>query len=248
MLKCIAPLTLALVFVVAPAWAGDEVRAEFHQTYPLAADGRVAVSDVYGGIQISAWDRNEVKVDAVKRGPTQQELDETEIVVDARADSVQIRTKYRDWQNSNHASVDYTISVPRGAKLDHIESVNGAVTIDGVMGPVRARTVNGKVEVRGAGGDVHASAVNGKVEAAFDRLASQRISLETVNGGIALGLPKDTGARLKASTIHGGISSDFDLPVKRAEFGGASLESTIGNGGAEVNLGTVNGAIKVTQR
>jgi hypothetical protein len=249
MLKCLTPITFALVFAVAPAWAGDEVRAEFHQTYPLAADGRVAVSDLNGGIQISAWDRNEVNVDAVKRGRTQQDLDETKIVVDAQADSIKIRTEYPERHNSNHASVDYTISVPRGAKLDHIESVNGGVTIDGVAGAVHAKTVNGKVEVRGAGGDVHASTVNGKVEATFDRLASQRISLETVNGGIALGLPKDAGARLTASALHGGISSDFDLPVRHAEFGpGSSLESTLGNGGAEVTLHTVNGAIKVTQR
>jgi DUF4097 and DUF4098 domain-containing protein YvlB len=235
------------VFAVAPAWAGEEVRAEFHQTYPLAADGRVAVSDVNGGIQISAWDRNEIRVDAVKRGPTQQDLDAMKIVADARADSIKIHTEFPN--RHNNTAVDYTISVPRGAKLDHIELVNGAVTVDGVMGPVRAETVNGKVEVRGAGGDVHASTVNGKVEATFDRLASQRISLETVNGVIALALPKDAGARLKASALHGGISSDFDLPVRHAEFGpGSSLESTLGNGGAEVKLGTVNGAIKVTQR
>jgi DUF4097 and DUF4098 domain-containing protein YvlB len=249
MLKCITPLTVALVFAVAPAWADDEVRAEFHQTYPLAADGRVAVSTLNGGIQISAWDRNEVKVDAVKRGHTQQDLDETKIVVDAQAGFIRISTEYPEQHNNHHGAVNYTISVPRGAKLDQIQSVNGGVTIDGVIGPVRAKTVNGKVEVRGAGGDVHASAVNGKVEAIFDRLASQHISLEAVNGVIALGLPKDAGARLKASTLHGGISSDFDLPVRHAEFGpGSSLESTIGNGGAEVTLHTVNGAIKVTQR
>jgi hypothetical protein len=44
-----------------------ELTEEFHQTYPLSATGRVALSNINGSVKISAWDRNEVKVDAVKR-------------------------------------------------------------------------------------------------------------------------------------------------------------------------------------
>jgi DUF4097 and DUF4098 domain-containing protein YvlB len=250
MLKRPALFTLLFAASLALAWGSDEVRSEFHQTYPLAADGRVAVSNVNGAIQVSAWDRNEVKVDAVKRGHSQQDLDDARIVVDAKPGSVDIRTKYPEHDHNRHAaSVDYTITVPRGAALDHIDSVNGSVVIDGVAGSVRANSVNGKVEVRRAQGDVDASTVNGRVEAAFDRLSARHISLKTVNGGILLGLPKDASARLKASTVHGDISSDFDLTVRHAGFGpGSSLETTIGNGGADVNLSTVNGGINLTRQ
>lgn len=235
---------------LAPFVARAEVRAEFHQVYPVAADGRVSIANVNGTIQVSAWDRNEVKVDAVKRGDSQVELDEARIVVEASSNSVDIRTKYPEHNHREHtAAINYTISVPRGATLSHIESVNGDVTIDGVSGPVRANTVNGKVSVTRAAGDLNASTVNGRVEAAFDRLQGHNVSLNTVNGAILLALPKDAGARLDASTVHGGISSDFDLTVRHAGFGpGSSIQTTIGGGGASVKLATVNGGINLTRR
>ncbi len=63
--------TLCAVFVFAlAARASDhEDRAfteEFHQTYPLSAEGRIERDNINGAVHISSWDRNEVKVDAVK--------------------------------------------------------------------------------------------------------------------------------------------------------------------------------------
>lgn len=250
MFKRPALFAFLLAACLATASAGEDLRAEFHQTYPLAASGRVSIANINGYINVTAWDRNEVKVDAVKRGRSQQELDEARIVVDAQPGSVDIRTKYPENNRRDHsASVDYTITVPRGASLDRIDSVNGSVSIDGVAGSVRANSVNGKVEVRRAEGDVEANAVNGRVEAAFDRLTAHRIQLHSVNGGIQLGLPKDAGMRLTASTVSGGITSDFDLPVRRAGFGpGASVETSIGSGAADVKLSTVNGGINLTRQ
>ncbi|HYE65584.1 MAG TPA: hypothetical protein VD966_08375 [Pyrinomonadaceae bacterium] len=48
----------------------DEVREEFHQTYPLTPDGRISLENMNGSVRITAWDRQEVKVDAVKRAQT----------------------------------------------------------------------------------------------------------------------------------------------------------------------------------
>jgi hypothetical protein len=44
------------------------------------ADGRVSLKNVNGAVHISAWDRNEVQVDAIKRASTQEALNEAEIV------------------------------------------------------------------------------------------------------------------------------------------------------------------------
>ncbi len=57
-----------LLFAVA-AHASDHRGAfseEFHQTYALEADGSVELDNINGAVHISAWDQNEVKVDAVK--------------------------------------------------------------------------------------------------------------------------------------------------------------------------------------
>src|SRR5215210_5579040 len=73
-----------------------EVTEEFHQTYPLAAGGRVSLSNINGAVKVVAWDRNEVKVDAVKRAYTAERLREAQIKVDASASRVRIETEYPD--------------------------------------------------------------------------------------------------------------------------------------------------------
>ena len=59
---------------------------EFHQTYALTADGRVELDNINGAVHISSWDRNEVKVDAVKYANTKERLDEAKIEIDSGKD------------------------------------------------------------------------------------------------------------------------------------------------------------------
>jgi hypothetical protein len=241
----------AFAFVVAAAGCAipscAQVRDEFHKTYALTATGRVSVSNVNGAVRITAWDRNEVKVDAVKRGWSERALQDARIVVEARADAIEIRTQYPE-HSRDAASVEYTLSVPRHAALEGIGTVNGPVEIDGAAGAIRASTVNGKVDVRRAEGDADLRTTNGRVEADFARLG-RTLSAKTVNGGIVVTLPRDAGARLTARTVHGGIHGDFALPVRRVGFGpGSNLETVIGDGGADVRLSTVNGAIDLRRQ
>jgi len=249
MLKRLA-LAAALSATFVMLYARDEVREEFHQTYPLAASGRVGVHNVNGAIHVSAWDRNEVKVDAVKHGEDQKALDLAKIVVEARADSVEIRTKYPDeCHNCRPAAVEYTITVPRSAALDPINTVNGGVTVEGVAGHIKVASVNGGVEVRKAGGDLDLSTVNGRVQGGFEQLGARHVSMHSVNGAIALALPKDAGAHLEIATVYGGVTSDFDLPREHGHYGpGRHVDTQIGGGGAEISLHTVNGGISLTRQ
>src|SRR5207253_10657762 len=76
----------ALLLNVAVARASDDdalVMEEFHQTYPLNVNGRVELQNINGAVHITAWERNEVKVDAIKRAEDQQDLKDEEIIVDA---------------------------------------------------------------------------------------------------------------------------------------------------------------------
>src|SRR4030095_8224428 len=54
--------------------SGDEVREEFHQTYPLSLTGRVSLENINGDVQIKVWDRAAVQVDAVKRAHRRDRL------------------------------------------------------------------------------------------------------------------------------------------------------------------------------
>jgi hypothetical protein len=250
-----APIVHATVVSDDPQTDGDEVSEEFHQTYPLNATGRVSIANINGGVRIAAWDQNEVKVDAVKRASSKEALDELKIEVNNSADSVRIKTEYPDsnWSRGDRetrrhrsASVEYTLMVPRRARLDSVELVNGSLDIEGVEGDVEAACVNGSVKARGLTGEVKLSTVNGGVEATIMRLDDAKpTSLSSVNGSISLTIPANANAQVKASTIHGHITNDFGLQVNDGEFVGHDLNGQIGTGGTRIRLNNVNGSISI---
>lgn len=235
---------------------GQELTEEFHQTYPLNANGRVSIENINGGVRIAVWDQNEVKVDAVKRAYTKEKLGEAKIDVSATGDSVRIRTEYPDRNQSfsdgesrrrnNPATVEYSLTIPRKARIDSADLVNGSLDIEGVEGDVKGACVNGQVKARGLTGDVKLSTVNGGVDATITRLDdSKSTSLNSVNGNIVLTIPSDSNAQVKASTIHGAITNDFGLRVNDGDYVGHDLSGQIGNGGSRIRLSNVNGSIAI---
>ena len=241
--------------LAAQAKASDhpgQLTKEFHQSYPLPGNGRVDLENINGPVHITAWDRNEVKVDAVKYARTQERLDEAKIQVDAASDRVSIHTEYPNRTNNftdddrdNPASVEYTLMVPRTARLDKIELINGGLDIDGVSGEVRASCINGRLKASGLAGRVKLATVNGHLDAAFATLGTSSVDLSSVNGGMDLTLPSDAKAEIDASTVHGGIQNDFGLHVVNHQYVGHSLAGQLGGGGARIHLSNVNGRIEV---
>jgi len=242
---------IAALLLTVPAYAG-ELTAEFHQTYPLSADGRVSLSNINGAAHIVGWDRNEVKVDAIKYARRQERLDEAKIMVDASSSRVSIRTQYPehdnnwDWsRDDNPASVEYTITVPRGARLDKIELVNGGLDIKGVSGEIEASCVNGSLVASELGGRVELSTVNGSLKAQLNQLSNSPMQLSSVNGSLSQTLPSDAQAELEASTVHGAISNDFGLDVDRHQWVGRDLHGKLGDGRTHIKLSNVNGPIHI---
>ncbi len=227
-----------------PADAGD-LEEEFHHTYALAADRRVSLENINGNVHVTTWSRNEVKVDAIKRASSEDRLEAIEIKIDSDPNALRIKTKYHQHFNNNPGGVDYTLTVPRGARLDKIDLVNGGLDAEDLEGEVNASSVNGRIKVQGLSGGARLSVVNGHLEATFDRLDEPRtISLESVNGNIDLALPSDASTTLEASTVSGSIHNDFGLPVS-GHFVGHELHGTLGDGRARVKLSDVNGSIKI---
>lgn len=234
----------------------QELREEFHQTYPLSATGRVSLENLNGGVQIKVWDRAAVQVDAIKKAYRQNRLAEAQIRVSSTEESIRIRTEYPNHNQhfrgderryDNPATVDYTVTVPRKAFLETIELVNGSLDIDGVEGSVKASAINGRLSARGLAGDARLSTVNGQLQASFTQLdESKPISLGSVNGNVTLIIPSNANASIRAGTVHGGISSDFGLKIKHGEYVGHSMDGQIGTGGPKIKLSNVNGGIKVS--
>lgn len=253
-----ALLSLAVLLTAASSammQQNEMLRDEFHQTYPFSAQGRVSLSNINGAVRVATWDRNEVRVDAVKSAYRRERLDEAKVVVRADPNAIYIETDYPnrtqtftdgEGRFNNPATVEYTLTVPRTARIDSIELINGDLDIDGMTGDVKASSINGRVTARELSGDVRLSTINGKLEAVFSRLSEMKaISLGSVNGPVSLILPSDANAEIKAGTVHGGISNDFGLPVRRGDYVGRDLAGQLGQGGARIKLGNVNGSISI---
>lgn len=245
--SAVAVLTFALA-----AHAADHRGAlteEFHQTYPITADGRVELDNINGDVHISSWDRNEVKVDAVKYADTKEKLDDAKIEIDSGKDYLSVRTKYREhedwgWHN-NPASVEYTLTVPRTIRLDEIKLINGELDVNAVSGEVRASCINGKLDTKDIAGRARLSTVNGRLNAKFNQLSKEPVELNSVNGSVDLTIPSDSNANIEANTVSGSINNDFGLHVNRHRFVGRDLRGELGNGGTDIRLQNVNGRIDI---
>ncbi|HEX8747467.1 MAG TPA: DUF4097 family beta strand repeat-containing protein [Pyrinomonadaceae bacterium] len=258
--KRIVSVMLALLALFAgnagAALAQDRVQEEFHQTYQLSPQGRIQLENINGSVRITGWDRNEVKVDAVKWAYTRERLDEAQIIVEPGTDSLRIYTRYPERNQNfrsdpqgklnNPATVEYTLFVPRGARIDAVEIINGGVSLEGLAGDVRASSINGNVTARGLRGEAKLSTINGNLEADFNQLdASKSIALASVNGNVAITLPSDASANLRANNVHGGIQNDFGLPVRKGEYVGYDLAGQLGQGATRIRLANVNGQITI---
>ncbi len=244
----------ALLVLALGAHASDHsgsLTEEFHQTYAITADGRIELDNINGAVHISSWDRNEVKVDAVKYADTKERLDEAKIEIESGKDSLSIRTKYPDHNNwnwgshHNPAGVEYTLTVPRGARLDEIKLINGGLDVAGISGEVRASCINGRLEAHDLSGRAELSTINGRLEAKFDQLNGQSIELNSVNGSVDLTIPSDSNAEIEANTVSGGINNDFGLHVNHHNFVGHDLRGELGSGGAHIKLQNVNGRVEI---
>jgi len=241
-------VSLATVLGALAAFAAQEVREEFHQTYPLSKEGRVRLENVNGNVHIVTWDREEIKVDTIKHAKKQEHLDEVKIEVDAQADRIRIKTKYPDPKTkrnkNNSTGVDYTLRVPKQSRLDGVSTVNGGVEIEKVSGNVEASSVNGNVTASELAGDVALSTVNGSVKATFAEL-KKSVALKSVNGSVTIALPPEANANISANTIHGGIRSDFALEAKKHFPMRQNLDGKLGEGGTVIKMSSVNGGIRV---
>jgi DUF4097 and DUF4098 domain-containing protein YvlB len=241
-------VSLATVLGALAVFGAQEVREEFHQTYPLSKEGRLHLENVNGNVHIVTWDREEIKVDAIKHAKKQEHLDEVKIEVDSQADRIRIKTKYPDSKTkrnkTNSTRVDYTLTVPKQSRLDGVSTVNGGVEIEKVSGNVEASSINGNVTASELAGDVALFTVNGSVKATFAEL-KKSVALKSVNGSVTIALPPEANANISANTIHGGIRSDFALKAKKHFPMRQNLDGKLGEGGPVIKMSSVNGGIRL---
>jgi hypothetical protein len=151
--------------------------------------------------------------------------------------------------NTSHSStnsdveVSYRVKVPAGVTLE-ARTVNGDVEASGMRGPVDASTVNGGIRI-GTTSWAEASTVNGGVAVVMSGHGwPEGLDFRTVNGSIVLDFADAPNADLHAETMHGEIDSEFPLQVQ-GKMRRNMMRGTLGSGGPELALATVNGSIEL---
>jgi hypothetical protein len=217
----------------------------------------IEIKGVNGGVHAVLANSNEVEVTAV-RTARRSSPDSVRFEVVPHAGGVTVCAVYPDVPGrepnrcepgqdghmntrDNDVNVQFTVRVPAGVAFVG-RTVNGGVQAESLEGDAEGYTVNGSVKLS-ASGLVRADTVNGSITATAGRADwNDAANFKTVNGEITLTIPPTLNAELRAETVNGRIESDFPVTTT-GRISPRRLRGTIGSGGNELSLSTVNGSI-----
>jgi DUF4097 and DUF4098 domain-containing protein YvlB len=247
------PSLLAAAALLVTA-ASAKVTEQFAQTHPLAATGTVSVTNMNGDVTIVAWDKAEVSIEAEKSARDEDALKRIEIIVEASADRIAIKTKHHkaadaSWfsRNGDSGAVRYTLRVPAQLARLKIEAMNSNITTENVHAHVKLETMNGRIRATGLTGDAELDTMNGRISASFDRLTgAQKVNVDTMNGQCEIFVPADASARVAASSLNGRVSSELPMTIKKSSL--RSLRGSLGAGEASVSMDSMNGSLAIRAR
>jgi DUF4097 and DUF4098 domain-containing protein YvlB len=231
-----------LVFALASALAAPAALASipFDETRPLNADAAVSLDNLQGRIEVSIWDRNEIRIEG-------QRADSTEgLSIEGDASDLSVEIEYpesRGWFGGwgrGGGDSDLRVTLPAGVALD-IDTVSAEVQVRGVAGrelvidsvsgdvlvhsgakSVEIDNVSGDIVVEMQAGDVAAESVSGDIEVrgAMDG----RIQAEAVSGSILI-----ESAAAARQVNAGVVSGDVHLRVGLQPGGRIQAESLSGD-------------------
>lgn len=186
-------IALAMLGLALPLAAEAQGRTQIDTTVRMEGEGTVDLSLISGSIQVTGWDRPDVRVFAVAQGDSRLRFDAQSDRVTLTIDSEGGRHRHRGGE------ARYEVSVPRGTKLI-LEAVSGNITATGSGGEIEASSVSGQVEVSGGRRQVSVESVSGWVRASE---VSGNLRAESVSGEVRA---DSVSGAIDASSVSGAIS------------------------------------------
>jgi DUF4097 and DUF4098 domain-containing protein YvlB len=247
---------LAALALTAPRVAAQ---TDFQWSGRLTAGQTLEIKGINGDIRAITSSSGDAEVTAVKRADRSNPAD-VRIEAVPHAGGVTICAVYpdvagaepnrcdpgpntRSRTRNNDTTVRFDVRVPAGVTFVG-RTVNGSVEAESLYGDAEGHTVNGSVRLSTTG-LARANTVNGSVNVTMGRADwPSGAKFSAVNGGITLRMPAVLSAALRASTVNGDIESDFPITVT-GRVNRRHIEGTIGGGGQELSLSTVNGSIRL---
>lgn len=211
---------------------------------------KISLDDSNGDIKVTRSNDSGrvIQIDAVKSYEVRYDeqdkpLDMIKINIDSSGNEIKITTEiehYKGLFNRNKGGkVDFNIKIPANLNVE-INNVNGDITLAGIDGDVNIETVNSTINIAYCSGSIKIDGVNSGVRGNFD--STKGINIELVNGLVKLGGLKNISADLNASTVNGKVKVN-NLILENMVSEKRSLTGTLGKGGSDIKISTVNGNI-----
>jgi DUF4097 and DUF4098 domain-containing protein YvlB len=248
--------TLPAVTVQGQDWCSDAGRYNdrdetFCEVRELKDTGsRLEILDnSNGSITVTGSSRRDIAVQA-------RVMTSAETLADARAlakevtvtmEGGRVRATGPSSQRRRSWWISYRADVPTNADLS-LETSNGSVAVTGVKGRIDATSSNGALRLTDLGGRVNARTSNGAVHVSLtgSQWDGDGLTVVTSNGAARVNVPEKYNARLIAGTNHGSI--DLDIPVTVQGRISKQFETTLGAGGASIDVRTSNGSVRIGRR
>jgi hypothetical protein len=230
--------------VFADFFLGPEKRDEFRWNGRLAPGATLEIKGVNGKIQVTpaAGRRHDPKLVEIEFAEHAGGMTICAVYPSAGSSKNECKpgSGGRMHSRNNDVAVEFLVKLPAGLSLV-ARSVNGSIEAAGVTGSVEAYTVNGGVRLE-ALGHARAETVNGSIRATLGGSEwKEPLAFKTVNGSVRVSLPASANASVRVETVNGGIDNEFQMSdVHKTR---RSLSGSIGGGGRELQIKTVNGSV-----
>jgi Toastrack DUF4097 len=243
-----APFAIVTLTVVGVRAAQDDTE-RVSQTVRLEPGGTLHLKSFSGRVAISATDRSDVAIDAVRRAPRER-LDHIKLDIRGSGDAVYIDANKRDsawWRSHNNVvETDFDIKVPRRTNIDvnvfsaevTVASVDGSRNVGGFSsrivfqdgtGPIKAHTFSGPVEIR-----------------AKEWRDDQDVDIDTFSGNVTLRVPESVRGIVSFKSFSGHLNSQ--VPMTLRDGSRRSLRAELGtnpSSGGTLRFKTFSGSVQI---
>lgn len=226
---------------------------DWARTYSLADGGEVQVVGAGGSIDVVGSSRRDVEVRAERVARASSDAAARELLprIDIREDITPEKIVLRTEGLSGivigvEVAVNYHITLPASA-LTHLRT-DGDVTVSNMAGRTVVAATNGAVVMKAIEGGAEVRAVNGSVTVDLAAFGSEALDLRSTNGNVALTIPADANAYLLANFTNGKIEMGDVHYQPVGEQTRRRIRGRINDGGAPIELTTVNGNIQLQAR
>lgn len=230
----IALLSAAVLAVLSQTAAAEQTH---NKRATIAADATIEVSNVQGSVNVTAWDKNEVELQALL------ESDKDRLEFEATERQVRIKVDRPDHRYRDDDEATLTLKVPKGARLI-VDTVSADITADGVRGEQRLESVSGTVETKAYDAPVSLHTVSGEITVSGSG-GKAALTTENVSGTtIVSGVRGSYEGQTVSGTIDASVAAVEKLRIETVS-GDAEIKADLGSA-ARAEMETVSGSLTLT--